>query len=269
MAKSSVQKYVKKQGKRLVKAAKKRYTKRGAPLGLNMKQIAADVMTLKKLVNAEKKRTTLDSNSYEFRGSVGQLNTAVSGHHIQDISPSAIVVGNGYNQRNGNSIKLHSLVIKGQLIQQANTVAATKVIIEVWMRKTDIVTTAVAEAQIFNGNPFVTGLASSLYDYHSVRNPDYFNDYIRLAAKNVKVQSDNLSPSTPMVSNFTIPLLLNQHAKWNQAGLYEQNQYIVTMRADNGNMSAIVPAGIGSVATVAASTGLDIAYQWQYFYYDN
>lgn len=117
--KAKARKYVKKQVRRAGKAIKKRYVAKGG--NLKVGQIAKDVMMLKRLVNAEKKRTTLGSTSFEAAHFTGQVNGNSSGHRIVDISPSAINQGNGYNERNGNSIKLHSLVIKGQFIQMTNT----------------------------------------------------------------------------------------------------------------------------------------------------
>lgn len=266
--KSKVRKYAKKQVRRAGVALKKRYvSKKG---GLKYQQIARDVMRLKSLVNAEKKRTDLESSAYYFSGAVGQVQGTNAGHRILDISPSSIVQGNDYNQRNGNSIRLHSCVIKGQLRQQTSTNQAIRVAIDLFVRKTDIASLGSLDSELYSQTPFVTGGTQNIIDYNSVRNPDYFNDYYRIGGKRLVVRSDTISPQTPSLVNFTLPIRFrNLHAKWNKLGSYEQSQIIIVLRCDNGNCGTSVVSTHNNIASTGTNTGLNFSLQWQYFYYDN
>lgn len=268
--KTKVRKYAKKQIRRAGVALKKRYVaKKG---GLNVAQIAKDVMTLKKVINSELKRTDVLVNGFH-QESVGQLNGLSSGHHIQDISPSYIVQGNDYNQRSGNSIKLKSCMISGQFIQQASCNQKVRVAVEVWMRKQDNVGTAAAISQLYTDNRFVTGGSGPVYDLNSTRNPDYYNDYVLIRRKYVTVISDTVAPQNHQIANVKLPISFNrgkgQHCRWAIDGTYTDKQILIVARADCGNKSLSTSGTSIGVSTNATATGLFFNYQVQYFYYDN
>lgn len=246
------------------RALKKRYTRKG---NLNVSQIAKDVMMLKSVINSEKKRTTLGAGSFESAHFCGQVNGSSSGHQILDISPSSIAQGTDYNQRTGNSIKLHSLVIKGQFIQMTNTSQKVRVSVDIFMRKTDVASPAKLLAEVYSLNPFPS---TPVLDYHSVRNPDFYGDYMLLASRRLYVASDTVSPQTNACVNYTIPIKFGPkvHAKWTTAGAYESVQIFYVVRLDSGNQASTA-SSIVNIPTGVAETGLFHVNQWQYFYYDN
>lgn len=265
--KSKVRKYAKKQVRRAGVALKKRYvSKKG---GLKYQQIARDVMRLKSLVNAELKRTTDGGRVHQER--VGQINGLSSGHYINDISPSFITQGNNYDQRNGNSIKLKSMIIQGQLHQLPNCNQRTGVSIELWMRKRDTVGVAAAIHEIYQPNPFVTG-GNPVYDFNSQREPDYFADWVCIRKMVKYVRSDTISPQVSQVVNFKMPIKFGNngvHVRWDSAGTYTERQIVLLVRADCGNRSPSTAGLFGGVTTNSTDTALSFNYNYQYFYYDN
>lgn len=257
--------YTKKTAKKIYKYAKKRYTSKGR---LNLKQISSDVYHLKKLVNAEKKSTNDQSTDYRVQDQgIAQLNTQIAGYHIKEISPSGIIQGNNYDERSGNSIKLHSLVIKGQVRGQISLNNKMKLIVEVWHRKAAASAgTSTVMNELFDDNAFLT---PALIDYNSSRDKFHFKDYRRVGYKHLTMAADTLSTQITQVANFTIPMKLNQHATWSFNGNYISPYFYITVRADTGNYSATGAGTVAGVPTNSTNTGAIISYSWQYFYYDN
>lgn len=257
--------YVKKQARRAGKYLKKRYVSKGS---LNLTALKKDVMKLKTLVNAEKKSTDDQDLNYRVASqNIAQLNVNNTGAYIGEISPFLISQGTNYNQRTGNSIKLHALVIKGQIIGQIGLNNKMRIILEVWMRRAqDITTTSVVFNELFNVNNFT---APKVVDYNSQRDRDHFSGYARIASKHVVLSADTINSQITQVNNFTIPMKLRQHAKWNTANTYIAPQYFITARCDTGNLSASNIGTVTGVPTNALSTGAILSYTWQYFFYDN
>ena len=256
--------YVRKQAKRGYAYVKKRYVKNGS---LNINSVKSDVAMLKKLVNAEKKSTNDQSTDYRIIDTgVAQLSTNAPGYYIKDISPSGIIKGTSYDERTGNSIKLHSLVIKGQVRGQSALNNKMRLIIEVWNRKAAAITgPSTAINELFDDNSF---LVPALIDYNSTRDKFHYKDYYRMGYKHVTLSADTVSSQITSVSNFTIPLKLNQHATWNFSDTYIAPQIFITVRCDTGNFNATAGTVVG-VATNAINTGAILSYSWQYFFYDN
>lgn len=257
--------YVRKQAKRGYAYAKKRYVKNGS---LNLNSVKKDVMRLKALVNAEKKSTNDQDASYRVLDQgVAQLNTNNAGFHIREISPDSIAKGTDYDQRTGNSVKLHSLVIKGQVRGQISLNNKMRLIIEVWNRKAAALagTTTIIN-ELFDDNSFIN---PPLIDYNSTRDKFHYKDYYRMGYKQVTLSADTLSSQITSVSNFTIPMKMNQHATWNAANNYIAPQIFIVVRCDTGNYSASAAGTVTGVATNNTNTGAILSYSWQYFFYDN
>ena len=257
--------YVKKQARRAGKYIKKRYYSKGS---VNLNAIKKDVMKLKSLVNAEKKCSDDQDSNYKVSSQpIAQLNINGTGAYIGEISPFLITQGTNYDQRTGNSIKLHSLIIKGQILQQINLNNKMKIIVEVWMRKAqDITTPAVVFNELFDLNNF---LSPKLVDYNCTRDRDHYSGYTKLASKHVVLSPDTVSGQITQVSNFTIPMKLRQHAKWNTANTYIAPQYFITARCDTGNLNSTTAGSVTGVPTNNMNTGAILSYSWQYFFYDN
>lgn len=246
------------------RALKKRYMPKGH---LNVSQIAKDVMMLKSVVNAEVKRT---GDLYQ-QSAVGQINGTGSGHYIYDLSPSGIALGTAYNQRTGNSIKMKSLFINLQFIQQSATNQNTRGVVELWMRKQDTVGVVAYANELYNPTAFVTGGVGQVIDFNSTRNPDYYNDYVMVRRKRFGVPGDALNPSINRVANVKMPVSFGKgiHCRWNTSGTYTDKQFCVVVRLDSGNLSSTTAGTWGRVPTNAINTGLDLGLQYEWFYYDN
>lgn len=115
-------KFVKRVVKRAGRALKKRYFKGKGYGNPNVGQIASDVMMLKKLVNAEKKHTTIQVNGI----GLGQVNVNAAGFYAVDLTPVPSA-GVSEIQRTGTSIKLVSSHMRFQFIGQTNAINRTKV----------------------------------------------------------------------------------------------------------------------------------------------
>ena len=172
---------------------------------------------LKSVINSEVKRT--GDGARMVQSFVGQILGTSSGHYIDDLSPSFIAQGNNYDQRSGNSIKLKSFMITGQLVQQSAANQKIRVSVEMWMRKRDTVGTAAAILEIYQPNPFVTG-GSPVIDFNSQREPDYYSDWVCLRKKQVTVVSDTVSPQVNQVVNWKMPISFGQgiHVRWDSSG---------------------------------------------------
>jgi len=242
----SVKKYAKKQGKRAYKYAKKRYVKRGAP---NMKNIIADVKMLKHLVNVEKKRYDI---SISNTAPVSLTFSAAEGYYAAIVQPTPIE-GAGNNERIGNSIKLVSAMMNLRFSQQANTV--NPVHVKFWLVcKPDNATGVTATAAInhfLEPNPF-----STKRDYHSNRDPEYFQSYKVITSGVVVLKTDQITGSTGVIQR-KVPLKLNHHLKFNtdSTTITTRNQMYLFAVASEGDQSN--------------GTGAFIQYNIRWYYTDN
>lgn len=262
-----VKKSIKKVVRKTANAAGKRYYSKTD--GLRVGNIIKDVALLKKMVNAEKKHygpyAVVDGVL-----TVGQISQDSSGALAVDMTP-AIVQGATRSTRNGNSIKMHSAHFVIQLTGQINQSNKTKCIIEFWKVKNDVgLSTATALSQLFNHDPFISdGTALSVFDYQSGRDPDYFNDWVKIGSKLVVFNPDSVSGQT-MIQTVNMGVKFrNFHMRWNDSGLLTDGQIFMTIRCDTGNSSTVASTLATKVSQTGASTGINIRYGYDYYFYDN
>jgi len=181
-------KSVKKAFKYAKRSLRKRYVKRnGKKSSLNLGRIASDVMMLKNMVNAEKKRFSIFSADNSQLLSQVAINN--SGHYIQDITPTPSQGANG-SQRNGNSIKLHSCMLKAQIQQMSATSSPISGRVYIIAVDGSPVSTAVAAGEFFEPNAWLAAQnpGSVIYDTHCQRNQDFFKDYKVIASHKLNIR---------------------------------------------------------------------------------
>ena len=243
-----VKKYIKKVAGKVYGLAKKRYVSKGGP---NMKNIVKDVMFLKSVLNPEKKRYEIANNSAAF----GQtLNAALTtGALLTQFSfGTGIVQGTSSSTRNGNSIKLNSIIFKARFHQQANTASPIRYKVVIFTCKGAPQTTANINANtaFWDYNGF-----SGVIDYNSDRNPDQFTDFQVLGQRTGKLIGDTLA-SQIQYTDMTIPIKCNKHMRWDNAGALQELPIYMYATADTGD------AGV-------AATGLLMEYTARTYFYDN
>lgn len=242
-----IKRYAKKQLKRGIRFAKKRYIKKGGP---NVKNIYKDVMMLKSLVNVEKKRFDVTSaGALTFGQTAG---AGVAGYLAVAVTPTP-GQGNQLSARNGNSIKLVSCCIDLYFNQSANAVNGSKIKWYLFLRKDNGVDTTptVAATQLMEINPF-----SAVIDYHSSRDAEYFTAYSVVKSGIVSLTPDSLTGQIAFAQR-KVPLKLNHHLKFNTDAttITTKNKFFMLFTMDTGDNVAL--------------TGGQVQYNIRWYYTDN
>lgn len=257
----TARRFAKSAGKKVVKGLKKRYvTKTGK--GLRVGQIVSDVAMLKRMVNAEKKRVTTGINNT----SVAQVNGNTSGLAIYDITP-VMSEGVTYSTRNGSSIKWTSGYAQFQFIHQSATQSAIKGAIYVIKVKNQVITGQTCTQTFLNPSPFIS--STSIYDYNSTRNVDYFKDFQVLKRKNFTVKCDQLSGQT-VQTVIKMPLKFGHHVKFSgDTNTVTDGQVFILILCDSGNNNGASTSTVGNVSVTAPNTGLNLCWSMTNYYIDN
>lgn len=262
MAKAFVKSLAKKAWKATKRITGNRYgrgysqiMKKGVP------QMVKDINYLKSVINSEKLRLTYNTPTPQ---AFGQVNGNVTAIHQFDITPNPSQ-GDGYNNRTGSSIKLHSTNIAFQFSQQASAISGAKFkiyIVQIIGSPEPLATTA---ANFFIANPFNT-----VVDINSSRNPDYFKNYKVLRTKTVRLSSDSTTSMTAMKSIRLGLKYKSHHVRWdkNSNTVITAGQIVMFIVADSGNMSGSTVSTL-EVPVKATNTGAFVQYAYDHYYYDN
>lgn len=244
-------KQVKKAVKVVGRTAGKRYLKgaRGKK-SLNMRQIGQDVMMLKSLVNVEKRRFDITSaGALTFGQTAG---AGVAGYLCVNVSPTP-GQGTVLSARTGLSIKIVSCCIDMYFNQSVNAVNGGKIKWYMFIRKDNGVDTTptVAATQLMEINPF-----SSVIDYHSSRDAEYFTSYKIIKQGVVSLTPDSLTSQIAFAQR-KVPLKLNLHQKYNQdaSNITTKNKFFMLFTMDTGDTVAL--------------TGAQVQYNLRWYYTDN
>lgn len=253
--------------KRVGRAVKRRYFKGKGYRNPKVGQMAKDVMMLKRLINAEKKRYQI--NSVSSPQVVGQVNGNSTGHYALDLTPLP-GQGTSYNQRTGNSIKWASSYFSLQFTHQSATVQKIKLrlmLVKVVGTPYSNVQTAI-QGQFLQANLFTTG--SVVYDYYSQRIPDYFRNFKVLRSKTITLNQDTLS-SQPVIKTVTFGHKFDHHVRWATDGTtVSEGQVILLVLADSGNCSTTTACTIANgIPVTAVNTGLVYNYNIVHYFIDN
>lgn len=226
-------------------------------------QLAKDVLMMKKMLNAEKKRIGVATANTAF----GQLNFNSSAYIASDITP---IPAQGITSatRNGASIKLNSAFLKFQVYHQSSTTQPIKF---------KIMIAKVAGIPESNMNTFFqqcwqpnTFLSSTIYDFHSQPNPDYFRSYKIIKSRTVTVPADQIT-GVNMIKDISIPLKFkNHHIRFSaDTTTVSAGQLVMWVVADCGNISSGSSSTVTPIAVSGTSTGLIMNTSFMWYYYDN
>lgn len=249
-----------KKGYRTVKkSAKKRYTSKSG--GVAMSKLVRDLALVKASLNVEKKVLTSQVVGGVY---IGQTNgTSNTGWEGYDITPP-ITQGVGSSQRTGNSVKLVSMAIKGQIRQMTDNRHPMKIKIQVFrvIGVPSAISTIVP--QVYDNN-----VITQLIDYNSERNINYFKSYRLMATRYVYLQPDPVGGET-MIKEFNIIMKMNHHIKWeNDSTTVTDGQLAFIFTADSGNASPSVAATDGTLPILATNTGANAQFFTRFYYVDN
>lgn len=243
-----------------------RAIKKGARVAYKGYQLASKVAKMAQMINAEKKRNTLTLTG----AGLAQCYANLSGYIVQDITPNPSQ-GTTSITRTGNSIKLHSSILKLQLYHQANCNAPMIVRINIFRVKGVYQNPSTFITNILALNPFVLNSGSpAIIDVNSTYNPDYFGTFQLVYKKRFTMPMDSYS-GVNAIKTFNIPLRhKNHHVRYQSDGstTSSEGQLIMFMTTDSGNF-ANTASTLTNIPVTGASTGLIVNYQIQHFFYDN
>jgi len=227
-------------------------------------RVLKDVMALKTMVNAEKKRFLQNLNTGNL---VAQVNGNSSGHWLLDLTPN-ISQGNGYNQKNGNSFKWHSSFLDFQFQQQSATNGALRIKIQL----IKVVGQALSTVSDIMGKYILpTNFTSgTVYDINSPRNPDYFKNYIVLKTKYVSLPADNLSGQLSIKRVKMGIKYKNHHVRTNgNDPTITMGQVLLLITSDRGNCSTTTTSTITGIPDGTINSGAIFLAEFTHYYYDN
>lgn len=229
-------------------------------------KLMKDMTILKGIINSEKFR--VESQPCDQQA-IGQVNQNGSGHYVADWTPLP-AQGDGYNNRQGNSIRWKSSHYSVFLQRQSGSVGPVnvkiqliKVIGEAYSTPSSIL------GRFIEANRWISG--GTIYDTASDRKPEYFKQYRVLRTVNIKFPALAVSGTggaTQKIINFGLKLK-NHHVKWNNnSNTLADGQVICLVTCDTGNMAGAAST-LDSIANTAASTGLLMSVNKVDYYYDN
>lgn len=256
-------KYVRKVGRNIVRAAKKRYVRKGKP---NVKRIVKDVAFLKSVLNPEKKRFVINNTS---NTPCGQVSGNANGFLVLDVTPTP-VVGTGFSQRNGASIRLHSSYFQFQLYDQTATNHPMKIKFMLCQVMGNPQTPSTAVAQMITPNPFLNPGTTPIYDYNCALNPDYLRQYKCIRQWKSYIMPDQTSGQR-IVKDVKIGVKYrNLHTRFSQdSSTVASGQLILIILCDSGNSSTSTACTIANVPVTPVNTGMSVNYNLLHYYYDN
>lgn len=227
-------------------------------------KVMKDVMALKAMVNAEKKRFEVNLNT---PNQIGQVNGNLSGHWLMDFTPN-IAQGVGFNQKNGNSFKWHSSFLDFQFTQQANTITAMTIKIQL----VQVIGQAKATISTVMGE-FVeptSFMSSTVYDINSPRDPDFFKNFKVLMTRYVKIPVDQIGNQTTLKRVKMGIKYKNLHVRTNNNDPTITNgQVFILITADSGNSSSSTASTISGIPINGINTGATFLAEFTHYYYDN
>lgn len=260
MVKKTYVRKVRKIGKRIYKKVIHPYVNKKKGYKNRMK-LYNEIQQIKRVINAEKKEILTYINNTTL--SIGQINQNTdNAYWQQDITP-IIPQGAQDGQRNGDSVRLNSMLIKGAFIQQANCVLPVKV-------RVFIVSVKGTPESVNINNFLVQNPITGCTDMNSVRNKDRYANYSIITTKTFAVRSDQYSGQGNMFRNFSIPLKFSKrHIHYLQnTNTVSRGQILMYVVCDSGNINAAASSNT-VIPVTGAQTGVAMRYSCDAWYYDN
>lgn len=245
----------------------KRYFKKG--YRPKMGQIIKDVSALKKMVNAEKKRLTINSSitaNTRYNNCLGQLWDDGSGYMALDITPVPSQ-GSNNEQRNGSSIKWHSFHMDLCIYHQSACEMPLKLeFYFVSPAATEVNITSFPNV-IWMNNSFVN--SGSVYDTYSRTNPDNFGKYKIISKRTMFIKEDTISSGT-ILKDYSIGMKFkNRHVRFNgNSNTVNSGQLLLIILCSGGNAGANL-SNVYPVPMQTARSGLHVNWTYTNYYYDN
>lgn len=267
-------KYVKPFAKLAYNTARKRYIKKGR---LNMRRLGKDVLMLKSMVNAEKKHVGplvyIEPISTTNIFPVGLTNGTGEGLQMINITPQ-LLKGNNRDNRNGNSIKLHSgclhMNFAGQSAQSNNSLIK----IEIYAVNNTLYGVT-PTPNVFGSDLFKQDPITNRYSSNCSRNPNYFKRFTLLKSMTFRTPQDNAGSSN-FIKQITMPLRFrNRHVRWDDQASgqgWTDGEIFLVVRSNNGNASTTVASSAANTAlnlNTAVNTGFQFQLYTDFYYYDN
>lgn len=251
MFKSFKRKFKKYRGKAI-----KRYFKKGYKPKFS--RMVKDIAKVKSMLNAEKKNI----NDVRTGLHIGQVNANNSGVYVADITPS-IAQGTTDSTRSGDSVKLCSAYLKFQFIELGSFPGQAKYKIEIIKVIGGPQVTGTMINQYYKIDPI-----STVIDFNSVRDPDYYGQYKKVYSRVVNFTSQYSSDI--VTRSIVCKLRLNHHIRYaTNTTTVADGQYIMVITADCGNASGTTASTLANIPAQAINTGFAMNYNFIWYYFDN
>lgn len=257
-------KYARRAAKKVGRAVKRRYFRGKGYANPKLATMVRDLQMVKRSLNVEKKNIT---TNLTLNTPIGQINgnNTLTGAVYFDLTPP-ITQGVGFNQMTGNSVKLVSMAIFGQVKQQTSTRHPMRV--KITLFKTNgipqNVSTIGNNAQLYEQNPITTCV-----DYNSQRNVNFFRDYSVIQTKYLYLQPDPVSGEI-ILKDFKFLMKMSHHLKWNNNTTnLSAGQLAMCVTCDSGNSSASTASTASNIPIVHVSSGASIQFYTRFYYVDN
>lgn len=244
------------------RVARKRYIRKGAGYGsgVRLNKVVKDLALLKRSLNTEKKY--IDTGGIAST-SVGQQFVNTFGNVVNDITPVP-TQGTGYGNRIGKSIKVVAMALQYQLEQQSATAGPRRFKLFICKTKGAPQATSDIATNFLSLNPI-----TSVYDYMSNRNINYFKDYVVLQTKTIYLKDDAISGQTQLTTGKCV-MKLNHHIQYvDNSNTVSDGQLFWYICADAGNAGTTDTTTLDNVAITAANTGASFQTYVRYWYVDN
>lgn len=191
----------------------------------NRMKLYKEIGAIKRMLNVEKKTKDGSINAQ----TVGQLYNSADGVFCTNLLPT-ISQGTGFDQREGRSIKLTGLYLRGKFQQQANTSNVLRLNMIIFKLKQGTNTTAAVLPKMFNPDS-LTGVR----DYYCPRNPDSYKEFVIIKSKNIVIQPDNIAGQSG-ITNFILPIKLNHHVRYDaNSNTIVSGDIFIIIRGDSGD----------------------------------
>lgn len=217
-------------------------------------------LLMKDYKGVEKKWTTISPTTI----SVGQCNINADAYYWADISP-IVSEGVTVSTRVGNAIKMISFQMRIQIRQMANLGTSAKYVLEIFTPKNDYVSSASI------GSLFKADTITGLVDYHALRNPDYYSEYIRIYKKILYLKADSYSSQPNLMSDYQINHKFKTPMTLKYAGdgtTVIHGQLFMVIRASTGNINGSTASTIAQIGNTNALTGAYVDMMTKIFYID-
>jgi len=254
---NGIKKFTKNYKKNYKVVKKTKYTKKRGSATTNSKLIK-EISMMKKMMNFEKKRIDVTRSS----NVVAQTNINAQGLHSNDVTPQP-TQGTGFGNRVGSQIKVVSMYATFQFWSQTNNNHETNLIIEIFKFKgvPEVVSSFIT--QYYNVNPVTT-----IIDYNSARDPDYFGSAYCVCSRKVKIKVPQYSGQV-QITNYALPLRLQSSVRFDDnTSTITDGQFIICIRADSGNWNSVTST-LSNIPIQTASSGLTFNYDIKWYYYDH